>query len=110
MLQKTLSKKTMRNFLLLGILLITSLTATAQEKYRFVCTDYTRLTDRVTSASFMTYDEEANTFTIKRSGANNIAFAMDKTTKDNAYYINGDQNWFVILGEGLSTSATGSYI
>lgn len=110
MLQKTLSKKTMRNILLLGILLITSLTATAQEKYRFVCTDYTRLTDRVTSASFMTYDEEANTFTIKRSGANNIAFAMDKTTKDNAYYINGDQNWFVILGEGLSTSATGSYI
>ncbi len=110
MLQKTFLKRTMRSCLLLGTFLITSLTTTAQEKYRFVCTDYTRLTDRVPSASNMTFDEEANTFTIRRSGNNNIAFAMDKATKDNAYYIKGNQHWFVIHGSGLSSNTNASYI
>lgn len=82
----------------------------AQEPYKFVCTDYTRLTDRVPSESNMIFDEEANTFTIRRSGTNNIAFAMNKTTKDNAYYIKGDQYWFVIHGSGLSSATNASYI
>lgn len=91
-------------------MLVSGIKVKAQEPYRFVCTDYTRLTDRVPSASSMTFDEVANTFTIKQSGANNIAFAMDKSTKDNAYYIKGCQNWFAIQGDGLSTTSTSSYI
>lgn len=72
-----------------------------QQLFEFVCTDYIATPDR--DQGKFEYDMENNTFTIKDSGVNNIAFQMDKR-KDNAYYITNEQTYFVVKGTNLSTN------
>lgn len=78
-----------------------------QQLFEFVCTDYIATPDR--DQGKFVYDEENNTFTIKDSGENNIAFQMDKR-KDNYYYITNEQTYFVVKGTNLSTSLSQSDI
>lgn len=93
-------------FVLIAIGLV-ALSASAQKPFEFKCTDYIATPDR--SQSKFTYNKEANTFTINDSGANNIAFQMDKST-DNVYYITNEQTWFAVKGSNLNMATSNSDI
>lgn len=93
--------------LLLTLALATQLSA--QEHYVFHATDMVSTDDSRAPQSAFSYDETANTFTIKASGTNNVAFKMD-TSKDGVYYIDSDQQWFAVCGQNLSTTDGGSLI
>ena len=90
----------LKNFLLL-ITLCWPMWMNGQQLFEFVCTDYIATPDR--DQGKFVYDKENNTFTIKDSGENNIAFQMDKR-KDNYYYITNEQTYFVVKGTNLSTN------
>lgn len=56
-----------------------------------------------------TYDTVANTFTIKKSGLNNLAFRL-APTKTDYYNISNNKTYFLIKGKYLKTGASDSYI
>lgn len=78
--------------------------AKAQEVFRFNCRDYVSTDDARAPQSAFSYDDAANTFTVKgHAGDCNIAFQMDKG-KDNAYYIPNDRVWMAVTGNNLSAA------
>lgn len=81
--------------------------AYAQRPFEFKCTDYIATPDR--SQAKFSYDKDENTFTIKDSGINNIAFQMNKSV-DYAYYITNEQIWFAVKGSNLSMNVSDSDI
>ncbi|MCM1108250.1 MAG: DUF5110 domain-containing protein [Clostridium sp.] len=82
--------------------------ASAQQPFGFACRDYISTDDNRAPQSAFSYDDEANTFTIRGNvGNQNIAFQMDKS-KDNAYVIPNDRVWMAVTGTNLSTDATKS--
>src|SRR5574344_242851 len=80
--------------------------STAQERYRFDCRDYISTDENRAPQSKFSYDDVNNTFTIKGTGNNNVAFKMDKV-KDHYYYITNAQRWFLIHAKNVGT-ATGN--
>lgn len=88
-----------------------SITCWAQRPYSFDAKDYVSTDDKRAPQSAFSYDEKANTFTIKASGNNNIAFKMDKERADGKYMITKEHTYFVVEGSDLkATPATSSYI
>lgn len=81
----------------------------AQEPYAFHCRDYISTDDARAPQSAFSYDDSANTFTIRAAGTNNIAFKMDDE-QDNAYYITNKQEWFLVQGSGLGIASGQSCI
>ncbi|MBQ8737123.1 MAG: hypothetical protein IJY78_04775, partial [Bacteroidaceae bacterium] len=79
----------------------------AQKPFEFKCTDYIATPDR--SQAKFSYDKDENTFTIKDSGINNIAFQMNKSA-DYAYYITNEHTWFAVKGSNLSMNVSDSDI
>lgn len=87
--------------------LLSLLAMNAQVHYRFVPTDYTSTDNaRAPQASF-TYGEQS--FTIKASGPNNVAFKMGAEC-DGKYYITGNDHWFVVSGGNLRTGSADAYL
>ena len=70
-----------------AIIMGCSITCWAQRPYSFDAKDYVSTDDKRAPQSAFSYDEKANTFTIKASGNNNIAFKMDKERADGKYMI-----------------------
>ena len=88
-----------------------SITCWAQRPYSFDAKDYVSTDDKRAPQSAFSYDEKANTFTIKASGNNNIAFKMDKERADGKYMITKEHTYFVVEGSDLKANpATSSYI
>ena len=93
----------------LGVLGLAANEMIAQEVYRFHCRDYVTGDARRAPQTAFSYDDEHNTFTVNAAGTNNIAFQMDKQ-KDGAYYIDDAQDWFLVQGTDLATTAGSSYV
>ncbi len=93
--------------LLLPVVLFGSLTATAQEHYRFQPSDYTSTDNNRAPQGAFSYGAES--FTINASGQNNVAFKMGAEC-DGKYYINGDDHWFVVSGSNLKTGVADAYL
>ena len=55
------------------------------------------------------YDTIANTFTIKKSGTNNVAFMMEPT-RNEYYHISNNKTFFLIKGKSLKTGVGNSSI
>ncbi len=83
----------------------------AQEHYKFNCKDYVATDNGRAPQSAFSYDTQNNTFTINgNSGNNNIAFQMSSES-NGKYYINNDEEWFVVEGTNLKgTSGSNAYI
>jgi hypothetical protein len=81
----------------------------AQEVYKFHCQDYVSTDDNRAPQSVFSYDETGNTFTINAPGNMNIAFQMS-SSKDGAYYINNQQEWFLVEGSDLKLDKSQSNI
>lgn len=79
----------------------------AQEPFEFHCKDYISTDEYRAPQSAFSYNEAANTFTIRATGQNNIAF---KLMNDGDYYIEKGQKWYVIKGENLATTGNASLI
>lgn len=94
-------------FQLLTIAFFCSMTAMAQEHYRFQPTDYTSTDDNRAPQSAFNYDEQS--FTINASGQNNVAFKMGDEC-NGKYYINKDDHWFVVSGNNLKTGTADAYL
>ncbi len=101
--------RTLFGCIVLGTTWLTASRTQAQDIYRFRCRDYVSTDNNRAPQSAFGYDDEANTFTVTSSGQNNIAFKMDNRTDGN-YYINNSQDWFLVQGTHLATSAGSSYI
>ena len=71
--------------------------------YAFLATDFRYNSDQCTSIS---YDEQANTFTLQGKGAGkrNVSYGM-KTDVSDKYYVLGTEHWYVVEGQGLSVAA-----
>lgn len=97
---------------LTACLMLAGATATmAQQRYAFKATDYVSTDNARAPQSVFSYDENANTVTIKASGANNIAFQMDKAMADGKYFVTGDQCYYVVEATNLKTAAlNNSYV
>lgn len=93
----------------LGVLGLTANELIAQEVYKFHCQDYVSTDDNRAPQSVFSYDETGNTFTINASGNMNIAFQMS-SSKDGAYYINNQQEWFLVEGSDLKLDKSQSNI
>lgn len=89
---------------LLLLLLLLSVESTAQQPYRFVCTDYVATDSLRAKQSAFLYDKLANTFSVNAKGAQNVAFKMS-SAKDGEYTIRQDQIWFTVAGSNLSTQS-----
>ncbi len=83
----------------------------AQVHYEFDCTDYVSTDNGRAPQSAFSYDTEQNTLTINGyAGNNNIAFQMS-SDKNDKYYINQDEEWFVVEGSNLrGNSGSDAYI
>jgi len=77
--------------------------------YTFVATDWGICDASRAPASAFSYDAVNNTFTITKSGTNNIAFKMIQTKTD-VYSISNDKTYFLIKGKNLRTGSGYSYI
>ena len=94
-----------------AIIMGCSITCWAQRPYSFDAKDYVSTDDKRAPQSAFSYDEKANTFTIKASGNNNIAFKMDKERADGKYMITKEHTYFVVEGSDLKANpTTSSYI
>ena len=99
--------KTIGGFAIFAILSVSS--ALAQQRYEFQASEYVSTDDNRAPQSAFSYDMDKNCFTINARGANNIAFKMSSDVS-NKYFICPDQQYYVIEGTNLSTSATSSYV
>jgi len=86
-------------------MLLAATAATAQTHYRFVATDYVSTDENRAPQSAFTYDEDANTLSIKASGTYNIAFQMSSATSGK-YYINQDETYFIVAGTNIKSSVS----
>jgi len=77
--------------------------------YRFTAADWGVCDAGRAPASSFSYDNVNNTFTITRSGTNNICFMMN-AARNNAYSVSSDKTFFLIKGKNLRTTAGSSYI
>ncbi len=82
--------------------------------YKFVCTDWVAMDPNARAADTdITRDEDANTITVTKSGANNIALgngnAYEGPFSTSEMYITEDQKYFTIIGSDVSTEDGASY-
>ncbi len=86
-------------------------TLQAQVHYSFDCTDYVSTDNNRAPQSAFSYDKDKNTITINgNAGNNNIAFQMS-SDKNGKYFINQDEEWFVVEGSNLrGNSGSDAYI
>ncbi len=99
----------MKNIFILIATLFVAVMTNAQEHYKFNCTDYVSTDNNRAPQSAFSYDKENNTFSIKASGNNNVAFKMIDGL-DGEYFIDQDETMLLICGENLSTTSTASYV
>lgn len=77
--------------------------------YRFTASDWGVCDAGRAPLSAFSYDNANNTFTITKSGNNNICFMMN-AAKNNVYSVSSDKTLFLIKGKNLRTTAGSSYI
>lgn len=87
--------------LLLLLTLVNNFISVAQEHYHFNPADYVSTDNSRAPQSAFIYNQES--FTIKASGQNNVAFKMGEEC-DSKYFIKADEHWLVIIGTELQTS------
>lgn len=77
--------------------------------YRFTASDWGVCDAGRAPASVFSYDYVNNTFSITKSGNNNICFMMN-AAQNNVYSVSSDKTFFLIKGKNLKTTAGSSYI
>jgi hypothetical protein len=77
--------------------------------YRFTASDWGVCDAGRAPASAFSYDHVNNTFSITRSGNNNICFMMN-AARNNVYSVSSDKTFFLIKGKNLKTTVGSSYI
>ena len=82
-------------------------TSLAQVHYRFLPTDYSSTDNNRAPQSAFVYND--NAFTVNASGQNNIAFKMGGEC-DGKYFINNDDQWFIVEGSPLKTGTADAYL
>lgn len=87
--------------LLLLLTLVNNFISIAQEHYHFNPADYVSTDNSRAPQSAFIYNQDS--FTIKASGQNNVAFKMGEEC-DSKYFIKADEHWLVIIGTELQTS------
>lgn len=92
---------------MLVVALCCHLSATAQVHYRFQPTDYVSTDNSRAPQSAFSYDEES--FTIRATGQNNVAFKMGEEC-DGKYFINPDDHWLVVSGTNLRTGTYDAFL
>lgn len=102
-------KNGLRMCSLICLALLANGNARAQQPYSFNCKDYISTDNARAPQTAFSYDTKANTFTIKASGQNNVAFKMDPA-KDGAYYITNSKRWLLICGQNLGTTSGQSLV
>ena len=56
----------------------------------------------------ISYDDDANTLTVRATGSNNVALMLDWQQRD--YLINASQKFLIVKGAGLSRASGASYL
>lgn len=102
-------KKHYQRRMAVAVLSLMTLGISAQQRYSFHCGDYVSTDDSRAPQSAFSYNENANTFTVKASGTNNVAFKMSSEVDGN-YYISNEQYWFTIHATNVSTTLNDSRI
>lgn len=77
--------------------------------YAFVAKEYGVCDVARAPLTAFSYDTIANTFTIKKSGMNNLAFRLAPTRTD-YYNITNNKTYFLVKGKYLKTGLSDSYI
>jgi DUF1680 family protein len=89
--------------------LLSSARLVTTKPYAFVAKEYSTCDVNRVAATAFTYDTLANTFTIKKSGLNNLAFRLIPTKTD-YYNITNNKTYFLVKGKYLKTGSSDSYI
>ncbi len=76
--------------------------------YTFHARDWVTGDPNRVSQNNISYDDEANTLTVRASGANNVALSLDWQQKD--YEINATQKYLIVKGSNLSQTGSASYL
>ena len=76
--------------------------------YTFHARDWVTGDPNRVSQNNISYDDEANTLTVRASGANNVALSLDWQQKD--YEINAAQKYLIVKGSNLSQTGSTSYL
>ena len=103
-MKKTTIIRTLLLYLAIGA---ESSSMTAQEHYSFHPQDYISTDNNRAPQSSFSYSDDS--FTIKASGQNNVAFKMGGEC-DNKYFITQEDKWFTVVGTGLKTGTADSYV
>ncbi len=86
---------------LLLLALVNNFISLAQEHYHFIPSDYVSTDPSRAPQSAFSYKQDS--FTVKASGQNNVAFKMGDEC-DSKYFIKADEHWMVVKGTDLRTS------
>lgn len=91
------------------IRLLRGSTVLTSKPYRFKAKDWGVCDVNRASATTFSYDTIANTFTIQKSGTNNLAFKMEQSVNE-FYHISNNKTYFLVKGKFLKTGSGDSQI
>ncbi len=91
------------------IRLLRGSTVLTSKPYRFKVKDWGVCDVNRAPATAFSYDTIANTFTIQKSGANNLAFKMEQSVNE-FYHISNNKTLFLVKGKFLKTGSSDSQI